>query len=106
LNYEIHPYKDGRTIVLIKMPIPHSEREAYFLGLVSKPPKRSFLPWFNFAHVYVLSYAVDENGSPSPELAEVTRSARYVPIGKSPKPTLEAFYKKVLEILDKKKKKK
>ena len=102
LDFEISTYKDGRSIIIIKLPIPKNDREAYYLGLVSRPQKKSVFPWKNFARVFALSRAEYEEGSHNTILAELTRSARYVPMGKGPKPDRDDFFDTVKDILDRK----
>ncbi len=102
LDFEIRTCKDGRNVVLVKLPAPKKAPEAYYLALVDRPKKRSLLPWRNLARVFALSRAKDVDGVQVTTLAEITRSARYAPIGRGPKANLKPFYKTVSEILDRK----
>lgn len=104
MDFEIKKCKDGREVVLVKLPSPKNAPEAYYLALVSRPQKRSVLPWRNLARVFALSRAtdLDSSGVQNTTLVELTRTARYAPIGKGPRPILNAFYKVVSGILDRK----
>jgi hypothetical protein len=102
LESEIRPYSDGREIALVKLPFPKKSPEAFYLGLVTRPKKLSIWPWRNLARVFALS----KTSSDDPQntvLAELTRTARYVAVGKGPQPSMNAFYKTICDILDKKK---
>lgn len=103
LAYEIKTYKDGRDVILVKLPAPKNNLEAYYLALVARPLKHSFFPWRNLARVFALRRSEEEDGSVKTILAEVTRTARTVPIGKGPKPNMDDFYEVVCKILDSKK---
>lgn len=104
LDFEIKKIKDGREVVLVKLPAPKTAPEAYYLALVNRPNKRSLLPWRNLARVFALSRAadLDSAGVQNTNLVELTRSARYVPMGKGPRPNMSAFFKFVSGIMDKK----
>jgi hypothetical protein len=106
MDFEIRTCQDGRDVVLVKLPTPKKAPEAYYLALVNRPKKRSLLPWRNLARVFALSRSKEEGGSGAQNttLAELTRTAQYVSIGKGPRPTLNAFYKVVTGILDRKQK--
>lgn len=103
IKFEIKPYSDGREIVLVKMPSPRKPGEVYFLGMVTRPLKRSILSWRNLARVFVITRDDADSEDRQTKLAELTRSARYVEIGKGPKPTQKAFLETITGILDRKK---
>ena len=103
IQFEIKTYSDGREIVIIKMPGPRKGGEAYFLGMVTRPLKRSIFSWKNLARVFVLTRDNVENADRQTMLAELTRSARYVTIGKGPRPTQKAFLESITDLLDRKK---
>jgi hypothetical protein len=103
IQFEIKSYSDGREIVVVKMPLPRKVGEAYFLGMVTRPLKRSLFSWKNLARVFVLTRANADNADRQTKLAELTRSARYVAIGKGPKPTQKAFLETIIDLLDRKK---
>jgi hypothetical protein len=104
MDFEIKKVNDGREMVLVKLPPPREAPEAYYLALVTKPKKRSLLPWRNLAKVFALSRDadLDSTGAPNTTLVELTRTARYVPIGKGPRPTLKEFSKVVFGMITKK----
>jgi hypothetical protein len=104
MDFEIKKINDGREIVLVKLPHPKEAPEAYYMALVEKPKKRSLLPWRNNCKVFALSRAadLDSTGAQNTTLVELTRTARYVTVGKGPKPTLKDFYKTVSGIVTRK----
>ena len=103
IKFEIKTYTDGRDIVVVRLPNPCTVGESYFLGMVTRPLKRSIFSWKNLARVFVLTRANDDNGERQTKLAELTRSARYVALGNGPKPTQKAFMQTIIDLLDRKK---
>jgi hypothetical protein len=103
IHFDIKSYSDGRDIVIIKLPAPRNAGEVYFLGMVTRPLKRSIFSWRNLARVFVLTRDDLESVDRQTQLAEITRSARYVAIGKGPKPTQKIFLDTIIGILDRKK---
>jgi hypothetical protein len=98
LTYEIRDYGDGRRVVLLTLPPPQTEGEAFFLALVTRPLKKHFLIWKNYSHVFVLSLVGEPGAEPRTQLGEITpRRVAHVPIGPGPKPDLDAFYEVVCE---------
>ena len=85
------------------MPAPRKVGEVYFLGMVTRPVKHSFFSWKNLARVFVLTRTEGDERDRETKLAELTRSARYVAIGKGPKPTQKAFLETIIDLLDRKK---
>jgi hypothetical protein len=102
-KYDIKSYSDGRDIVLIKLPPPSKTGEVFFIGLVTRPLKHSIFSWKNLARVFVLTRDDVDGLDRHTQLAELTRSARYVVIGKGPKPTQKAFMETIVSLLDRKK---
>jgi hypothetical protein len=104
LDFEIKKVGDGREMVLVKLPAPKEAPEAYYLALISRHKKRSFLPWRNYAKVFALSRAsdLDSTGAQNTTLVELTRTARYVPIGKGPRANMKDFSKAVTNIITRK----
>ena len=103
VQFSIKSYSDGREIVLIKMPAPRKTGEVYFIGMVTRPLKHSIFSWKNLARVFVVTRDDTENQDGHTQLAELTRSARYIAIGVGPKPTQKAFYDTIVGLLDRKK---
>jgi hypothetical protein len=94
LAYEIREVEGGRKMVLVTMPRPHKPPEAYFLALITPPPKRSFLPWQNHARVIGLEYH-----SEGTHLCDLTPRAIRVDQGTGPRPVLEDFYRAVCQMI-------
>lgn len=104
MDFEFKKINDGREVVLIKLPAPKEAPEAYFLAMVEKPKKHSLLPWRNLARVFALSRAanLDSTGTQNTTLVELTRTARYVEVGKGSRPNMKDFYKTVSGIVSRK----
>jgi hypothetical protein len=99
MAYEIRPFEDEKKIVLITLPHPRKPPEAYFLALITPPPKRSLLPWQNHARVVGLEYHDDGT-----KLCDLTPRALRVVQGLGPRPVLGDFYQAVCKLIDKKNK--
>jgi hypothetical protein len=100
MTYEIREYGDGRRIVLLTLPPPQNQPEAFFLAMVTRPRKKHFLIWKNYSHVYALRLVGDLGAEPRTELGEITpRRVNYYPIGPGPNPDLDAFYEAVCKEL-------
>jgi len=102
MKYEVRKVKDGRKVILLRLPPPQESREVYFMALVDRPQKHSVLPWRNLARIFALSLSKGSDGEPSTIFCEVTRTARYIPMGEGMKPTAKVFYNRVSNILDRK----
>jgi hypothetical protein len=98
LDYEVRALDDGRRVVLITMPPPMVEPEAYFLALVEPPVKKSFFPWQNFAYLFALEF---DDSSSGPEttasFSEWTKRGSRHPMLRGMKINKEVFYYEVLK---------
>jgi len=97
LAYEIRPFEGEKKIVLITLPHPRKPPEAYFLALITPPPKRSMLPWQNHARVIGL-----ESHKDGTHLCDLTPRAIRVDQGIGPRPVLGDFYLAVCKLVNKK----
>jgi hypothetical protein len=99
LAYEIRNIENGKSMVLITLPHPRKPPEAYFLALITPPPKRSFLPWQNQTRVIGL-----ESRHEGTHLCDLTPRAIRVDQGIGPRPVLGDFYQAVNKLINKKNK--
>jgi hypothetical protein len=99
MGYEIRKIEDGKKMVLLTLPRPRKPPEAYFLALITPPPKRSLLPWQNHARVVGLEYHSDAT-----HLCDLTPRAIRVDQGIGPRPVLEDFYIAVCKLMKMKEK--
>lgn len=103
MQYEIRAVAEKKSqIVLITLPAPKNNEEAYFLGLVETPKKR-FPVRLSNTRVFVLQ-SVSSSVSPTGTLfGELTPRGRYLPMGSGPQPDLELFDQYIRETVWKKK---
>ena len=98
MAYEVRDFEDGKKMVLITLPHPRKAPEAYFLALITPPPKRSMLPWQNYARVVGLEYHAEGT-----RLCDLTPRAIRVDVGIGPRPVLGDFYLAVCKLMKTKK---
>jgi hypothetical protein len=99
MKYEIRTLDNGKRVVLITLPHPHSPSEAYYLAMIDRPQKRSLFSWQNLARVISLESSEGSNT----RLYELTSRARRVFISEGPRPDLEPFYTSVCQLEQQKK---
>jgi hypothetical protein len=84
---------DGREVILVTLPTPTSEPEAYFLALIPKPLKKNyFMTWKNLTRFISLEYKLDADGKPTTQLGEWTYRFNHFKIEGDCPPALEAFW--------------
>ena len=99
LSYEIRDYCEDKKIVLITLPRPKKVSEAYFLAMLTPPPKRYWLPWKNLAQVFALQRGKIENGQVLTRLVELTPRGMQRDVGPGSQPALFDFYAMVCDRL-------
>lgn len=99
LNYQIRDFEGGKKLVLITLPPPERNGEAYFLACIKLPEKRVPLLKIPTTRVISLYKTVDAQGQDHTWLAYVTPQARIVSIGEGPQPDSEAFITAVRKIM-------
>jgi len=100
LNYDIRSPEKNTTVVLITLPPPQSEPEAYFAALVYRPLRRMpFLGIADTTKVLVLEREQTREGTPGTLLREWSRKLSGEMLGRGTPPRLESFYDTVLEQL-------
>jgi hypothetical protein len=99
LNFKITDIDQKRKIVLITLPTPLQEGEAYFLACVKLPDKH--VPFVNFRSTRVISLyrSMDESGLACTQMVYLTPQGRIVPIGTGPRPEADLFLTEVRNIL-------
>jgi len=99
LAYEIRDYPGGKKIVLLTLPEPQKAPEAYFLALLTPPPKKHLLPWKNFSRVFALQRGEVVDGKMITHFAELTPRGYQRVLREGPGPILEKFYEFVCDEL-------
>jgi hypothetical protein len=98
LNYEIrNPFRDNE-VVLIILPKPQVEGEAYFAALIFRPERVTpFLGISDITKVLTLELKSGEDGYSTTELVEYSRKGFRDVIREGNEPELESFYQIVLD---------
>jgi len=99
LAYEIRDFRGGKKMVLLTLPEPQKAPEAFFLALLTPPPKKHLLPWKNFSRVFALQRGKMVDGKVQTHLAELTPRGFQRVLREGPEPVLEEFYELVCEEL-------
>lgn len=99
LSFEIRNYNQDKKIVLITLPQPKKASEAYFLAMLTPPPRRYWLPWKNLGHVFALQRGRIENGEVFTRLLELTPRGIQRDMGPGSEPALPDFYAMVCDRL-------
>jgi len=89
MDYRLVDVENKQTMIIISLPSPHDDGEAYFLVLLAKPEKR--FAWVRLPNTRVL-VLIRKDAPESPEgteLGEITPRGNYVRIRKGPAPTLQ-----------------
>lgn len=99
MDYDIFDMDNKDTMIIITMPAPHDNGEAYFLLLTAKPEKH--FAWVRLPTTRVLALVRNEvpenpNGT---ELADITPRGRYVRLRKGPDPNIENMTRIGMELL-------
>jgi len=102
IAYEVKEQEDGTKIVLITLPAPKNDQEAYYIALVHPRQKKTFLKWQNLPRVFSFSLSLKPGNAFKTLFGEWTPRGRYVHISSNTtKPSLEIFYTAVKEQLKK-----
>ena len=100
LNYMTRPLPRNSEIILITLPEPCEESEAYYVALIYQPYRR--LPFFgvsDISRVVVLERTYDPDCNPSTRLVDIDRHLGKEIIGPGPAPEREAFLAAVNELI-------
>jgi len=99
LNYEIRSPDKFITIVIVTLPRPLVDGEAYFAAQVYRPLRRT--PFLGVSDVTrMLTLELDREAPQGTRLREHTRRFSEVDMGSGPAPVLEDFYQAVLKYLE------
>jgi hypothetical protein len=102
LNYEIRQPNKSTTIVMVSLPTPAREKDAFFVALIFRPLRRTpFLRISDVTKVLSLEFALQAEGKKGTRIVEWTRKWGCQEIGNGPEPTLADFYEAVIEIISK-----
>jgi hypothetical protein len=99
LAYEIRDYPGGKKMVLLTLPEPKKAPEAFFLALLTPPPKKHLLPWKNFSRVFALQRRKVVDGKVLTNFAELTPRGYQRVLREGTEPVLEQFYESVCDEL-------
>jgi hypothetical protein len=100
MNFDIRKPHAGLSLALITLPKPQHEGEAYYIALIYRPSRRTLIFGLSdTTKVIGLEHWLDETGNERTVMAEYTRRLQREPIKSGLQPSLESFYKAILELL-------
>jgi hypothetical protein len=100
LNYDIREPFKYVTVALITLPKPQVIGEAYYVGLIFRPLRRTpFLGISDTTKVITLEYAGDAEGNPQTILLEIDRKLAREQICAGPPPQINAFFDAICNLL-------
>ncbi|MBN2678226.1 MAG: hypothetical protein JXR32_09215 [Anaerolineaceae bacterium] len=100
LHYIIRKPQKKVTIVLVLMPAPQKEGEAYFEAFVYRPSRVTPILRINdMTSVFSLVMITPINDSPKTFIMERTRKGVSLEHGAGPQPVVEDFFQAVLELI-------
>jgi len=99
LNFQIRDLDEKRKLILIVLPTPELEGEAYYLACVKLPEKRIPFVVIRSTRVITLYKTVDAHGKEGTWMAYLTPQNRIVSIGEGPEPNAELFISTVRQLL-------
>ena len=100
MDYEIIPVAPKLNVVIIKLPPPAEDGEAYFIGLIAAPEKH--FAWVRMPNerVLVLVRTSSEKYASGTVLGDLTPRAIFVPIGEGDGDDIEKFKERVKGIAE------
>ena len=100
LNYDLRKPGKNIGVVLVTLPKPQVESEAYFIALISRPDRVTpILRIADITKVVALEYVFDKKGEADTLLVEWTRKLIREEISKGPAPLLKEFYKATCDLI-------
>ncbi|MBP9675153.1 MAG: hypothetical protein KBD67_00280 [Anaerolineaceae bacterium] len=103
LNYEKHTIDEKTQLVLITLPSPKEDGDAFFVGLIPKPERRFSIVRFYNSTMFVLLRKDDVDQPNRTSFGEVTPRGNYHERGVGLKPTKQDFIRIIKNRLEKKK---
>ena len=100
LNYDLRKPGKNIGVVLITLPKPQGESEAYFIALIYRPNRVTpILRISDITKVVALEYVFDKKDEPDTLLVEWTRKLMREEIRKGPEPVLNEFYRTICDLI-------
>jgi hypothetical protein len=104
LTFEKTEIDARNPLVLITLPSPREDGDAYFIGLIPKPERRFAIVKFYTSKMFVLCRKDDANQPNRTTFGIVTPRGNYHEYGIGLKPTLQDFKRTIKNRVEKKKK--
>ena len=100
LNYDLRKPGKNIGVVLVTLPKPQVESEAYFIALIYRPNRVTpILRIADITKVVALEHVPNPEGEPGTLLVEWTRKLTREEISKGPAPLLKEFYKAICDLI-------
>jgi len=100
LNYDLRKPGKNIGVVLVTLPKPQVESEAYFIALIYRPDRVTpILRISDVTKVVALEHVPNPEGGTNTLLVEWTRKLTREEISKGPPPLLKEFYKAICDLI-------
>ena len=100
MNYDLRKPGKNIGVVLITLPKPHTESEAYFVALIYRPYRVTpILRISDVTKVLALEHVPNPEGEPGTLLVEWTRKLTREEISTGPAPVLNEFYRTIYDLI-------
>lgn len=99
MTYEMRTLEDGTAVILLTMPPPQNDKEAYFLALTYKPEEQKGMIKRKGTRCFTLEMWRDDQGTYT-VVGEVTPRRVHHDLGEGPQPQLDAFFDAVCRVLN------
>jgi len=100
LNYDLRKPGKNIGVVLVTLPKPQAESEAYFVALIYRPYRVTpILRISDITKVVALEYVLNPEGETDRLLVEWTRKLTREEISKGPEPVLNEFYTTICDLI-------
>jgi hypothetical protein len=103
IKYEVQAYGKDTQLVMITLPPPMEDLQAYFIALLAKPERRFGPVRIPNTRAFALR-RVDNEDSPHTVVGELTPRGIFIPINSGIDPTPEAFQLAICDIIRRKQK--
>lgn len=101
LDYKIIKIDEQTTLVILTLPDPLEEGEAYFIALIGRPERRFAWVKLPTSRVIALLRRSGEDFVKGTEIGDITVRGRFVSLGPGPSPNEESFTKVAIKIASK-----
>jgi hypothetical protein len=100
LNYDLRKPGKNIGVILVTLPKPQVESEAYFIALIYRPDRVTpILRISDITNVVALEYVLDPKGETNTLLVEWTRKLTREKISEGPPPLLKEFYQAICDLI-------